>query len=402
MPEREGGRYFFTQTTGCRTRTCSTPSTASTASRACCSIPTRSRPTARSRCRPTRSARTASSWPTRSPTPAPTGTSGRCATWPPAATSPITSSGSSSRAPRGPRTARVLLQPLRRAEGRRGARGRQLLPEALLPRARHGAGRDVLVYERKDQKDWGFGGEVTEDGRYLVHLASGRAPIRRTAFFYKDLTRARPPAARWSSCSSDFDADYTFVGNDGPRLLVPHRPGRAARPDRRDRPAPARSATHWKELVPRDRGHARGREPGRATASSLDYLHDARSRVAVRRPGRQAARRGRAARPRHRGGLRRRARRHARPSTPSPASPRRRTIYRFDFDDRQERGLPPAEGGLRSRRLRDQAGLLHEQGRHPRADVHQPQEGAARGRHEARRCSTATAASTSRSRPASR
>jgi prolyl oligopeptidase len=27
---------------------------------------------------------------------------------------------------------------------------------------------DVLVYERRDHKDWGFHGEVTEDGRYLV------------------------------------------------------------------------------------------------------------------------------------------------------------------------------------------------------------------------------------------
>ena len=35
----------------------------------------------------------------------------------------------------------LLLQPLRRAEGRRGHERRQLLPEALLPPARHAAGR---------------------------------------------------------------------------------------------------------------------------------------------------------------------------------------------------------------------------------------------------------------------
>ena len=26
----------------------------------------------------------------------------------------------------------------------------------------------MLVYERPDQKEWGFGGDVTDDGRYLV------------------------------------------------------------------------------------------------------------------------------------------------------------------------------------------------------------------------------------------
>ena len=26
---------------------------------------------------------------------------------------------------------------------------------------------DVLVYERSDQKEWGFSGEVTDDGKYL-------------------------------------------------------------------------------------------------------------------------------------------------------------------------------------------------------------------------------------------
>ena len=35
---------------------------------------------------------------------------------------------------------------------------------------------DVLVYERKDQKEWGFSGQVTEDGRYLI-VKIGRAHV---------------------------------------------------------------------------------------------------------------------------------------------------------------------------------------------------------------------------------
>ncbi|MDX2148563.1 MAG: prolyl oligopeptidase family serine peptidase [Planctomycetota bacterium] len=47
--------------------------------------------------------------------------------------------------------------------------------------------KDVLLYARADNKDWGLGGGVTEDGRYLVVTATqGTDPKNR--FFYRDLT----------------------------------------------------------------------------------------------------------------------------------------------------------------------------------------------------------------------
>ena len=50
VPTKKGGRYFFyAPATACRTRPCSTGSTRSTPSRACCSTRTRCPPTARSR-----------------------------------------------------------------------------------------------------------------------------------------------------------------------------------------------------------------------------------------------------------------------------------------------------------------------------------------------------------------
>lgn len=51
---------------------------------------------------------------------------------------------------------------------------------------------DVLIYERKDQPDWGFGGNVTEDGRYLVISASqGTDPKNRV--LYKELAAPDAP-----------------------------------------------------------------------------------------------------------------------------------------------------------------------------------------------------------------
>ncbi|HEX5220956.1 MAG TPA: prolyl oligopeptidase family serine peptidase [Verrucomicrobiae bacterium] len=70
---------------------------------------------------------------------------------------------------------------------------------------------DKLIYERKDHKDWGFGGYVTEDGRYLIiHVSQGTAPQNR--LFYKDLTQ---PDSAVVELLNEFDASYDFVDNDG-------------------------------------------------------------------------------------------------------------------------------------------------------------------------------------------
>lgn len=82
----------------------------------------------------------------------------------------------------------------------------------------HGLGspqaEDVLVYERPDQKDWLFGGNVTEDGNYLIITAFQGTDVRNRVFF-KDLKAKDAPVVK---LLDDFDASYTFVGNDGPRF----------------------------------------------------------------------------------------------------------------------------------------------------------------------------------------
>ena len=46
------------------------------------------------------------------------------------------------------------------------------------------------------------------------------------------------------------------------------------------------------------------------------------------------------------------------------------SIYRYDLITGKSKLLRQAEGEVQPRRLRGQAGLLHEQGRHEGADVH--------------------------------
>lgn len=73
---------------------------------------------------------------------------------------------------------------------------------------------DTLVYERPDQKDWLFGGSVTEDGRYLI-IPVFQGTDSKTRIYYKDLRSKDPKVIQ---LLDDFDAAYTFVGNDGTRF----------------------------------------------------------------------------------------------------------------------------------------------------------------------------------------
>jgi len=134
---------------------------------------------------------------------------------------------------------------------------------------------DVLVYERKDQKEWGFQGEVTDDGRYLViTIWQGTEPKNRT--YYKDLKDAN---AKVVPLLDGFDAEYEFIDNDGPVFWFRTDNGapryRVIAVDTR-KPEPA----NWKTVVAE-------------TGDTLDsinvinnkfvaqYLHDARSVVKV-------------------------------------------------------------------------------------------------------------------------
>jgi len=104
---------------------------------------------------------------------------------------------------------------------------------------------DKLVYSRPDQKEWGFAGEVTEDGQYLV-ITITQGTERKNRVYFQDLATGD---GRTIELLNDFDAQYGFINNDGPvfwfftDLDAPR--GRVIAIDTRQ---PERA--NWKEIIP--------------------------------------------------------------------------------------------------------------------------------------------------------
>ncbi|HEX8535939.1 MAG TPA: prolyl oligopeptidase family serine peptidase, partial [Cystobacter sp.] len=119
--------------------------------------------------------------------------------------------------------------------------------------------QDTLVYERKEQKEWGFGGHVTDDGRYLI-IDVSRGTEQKNLVFYKDL---KDPKAQVVELLRDWDAEYDFIANDGTLfwfktdLDAPR--GRVVAIDLRK---PERKA--WKEIIPQ----------GEETIASVNMVND--------------------------------------------------------------------------------------------------------------------------------
>ncbi len=139
---------------------------------------------------------------------------------------------------------------------------------------------DRLVYQRPDQPDWGIGGSVTEDGRYLV-LYISLGTDSRNRVYYLDLGNARRPrvTGRVVRLLDGFDASYDFVGNLGPvfyfRTNLDAPRSRLIAIDTR---RPERSA--WREILPQGQDvlESAALIGGRFVA---DYMQDAHSRLAV-------------------------------------------------------------------------------------------------------------------------
>jgi prolyl oligopeptidase len=70
---------------------------------------------------------------------------------------------------------------------------------------------DTLIYQRPDHKDWGLGGGVTDDGRYLIIRVS-QGTDRRNRLFYRDLQTPDSPVVE---LLNNFDASYGFIDNVG-------------------------------------------------------------------------------------------------------------------------------------------------------------------------------------------
>ncbi|QNA88989.1 S9 family peptidase [Massilia sp. Dwa41.01b] len=134
---------------------------------------------------------------------------------------------------------------------------------------------DTLVYDRPDQKEWGFGGQTTDDGRYLVITTTkGTAPKYRVS--YKDLST---PDSKVVDLIDNFDAGYTFIDNVGSVFYFST-----------DRNAPKKrivaidvskpGESNWKEIVAEGADTLAGADIIN-NQLVLEYLKDAKSVVRV-------------------------------------------------------------------------------------------------------------------------
>ena len=138
--------------------------------------------------------------------------------------------------------------------------------------------QDVLVYERPDQPDWGMNAEVTDDGRYAV-LQVWLGTDRRNRVYYLDLKDPKRPKVTGEVVRllDDFDASYSFVGNDGPvfyfltDLDAPRK--RVIAIDTRHA-----ERARWREIIPQSADVLEAVQIVHDTFVA-QYMHDASSRL---------------------------------------------------------------------------------------------------------------------------
>lgn len=137
---------------------------------------------------------------------------------------------------------------------------------------------DRLIYERPDHPDWGFGVEVSADGRYAIYTV-WLGTDRRNRVYYQDLGDPTQPKldAPVVRLLDGFDASYGFVGNNGPVFFFQTDNGaprsRIVAVDTR-KPEPAA----WRELVAQAADPIEGSQIVHNTFV-VRYLHDAASQL---------------------------------------------------------------------------------------------------------------------------
>ncbi|NJM71531.1 MAG: S9 family peptidase [Scytonema sp. RU_4_4] len=134
---------------------------------------------------------------------------------------------------------------------------------------------DLLIYNRLDQKEWGFDGGVTEDGRYLI-ISVWKGTDPRNLVFYKDLTN---PKAEVVELIQEFESSFSFIDNDGSifyfRTDSDAPKGRLIAIDTKN---PAQK--NWREIIPQ----ATETLEGVSTINNqfvTDYLQDAHSQIKI-------------------------------------------------------------------------------------------------------------------------
>jgi len=132
---------------------------------------------------------------------------------------------------------------------------------------------DELIYENRDEPEWGYNVGATEDGRYaLLMQRQGTRPENR--IYVRDLANA---SGEFRPLFDKFDASYRYIGNDGSRfyfLTDNGAPRQRVIAVDADRPQPE----NWETVVPEA---AESLEGASLVGDTLfaSYLRDARSVV---------------------------------------------------------------------------------------------------------------------------
>jgi prolyl oligopeptidase len=141
-----------------------------------------------------------------------------------------------------------------------------------------GQDRDVLVYERPDQKEWTFDAQVTDDGKYVV-LTVAKSTDEKNLVFVAKLGKDPPHPGDFVGKVTAFASEYEFVGSRGTRLWF--RTNDGAPRGRVVATDIARSGeASWDEIVPQG-PDALENARWAGNRLVLTYLKDAHSEVHV-------------------------------------------------------------------------------------------------------------------------
>ena len=134
---------------------------------------------------------------------------------------------------------------------------------------------DRLIYERKDEKEWGFGADFSEDGKWLL-LSVWKDAAGNNGLFYR---AHGDEEGGFLELFNQFDARYSFIGNDGDIFYIwTDRGAPKGRVVAIDVGNPEES--NWRTVIPEGDDVLEGASLfGDLVAAT--FLTDARSRVAI-------------------------------------------------------------------------------------------------------------------------
>ena len=136
-------------------------------------------------------------------------------------------------------------------------------------------GEDTRIYHRPDQKEWGFSGNVTEDGRYLI-ISVWLGTDSKNLVFYQNLEQ---PESKVVELISEFEASYGVIDADGDTFWVQtDLDAPRGKVIAIDLPNPAKA--NWREIIPEaaETLESVGLLNNQFVA---DYLKDARSQIKI-------------------------------------------------------------------------------------------------------------------------